>query len=116
MASCSLPSTSKDVLTLTNALRVQLETKEFSQQQSTRVNHAKEIGQQLLLHSNSEKVHYINFCEDIVSVLEACFDTVKKCTCMSTKEDRLWNAYYKAATNEVPSLWKLTVVFSCRHE
>ncbi len=28
---------------------------------------------------------------------------------MSTKEDRLWNAlisYYKAATNEVPSLWK----------
>ena len=73
-------------------------------QTSHRAERAKEIGKKLI--SLSENKDFIQFCQDITTLLNACFDTIKRCTLSSTKRDRLWKAYIKVATEQIPSLWK----------
>ena len=93
----------KDVIT--SAIRVQLETEEL-RQTSQRAERAQDIGRKLLSLSSSENKEFVKFCEDITTLLISCFDSAKRCTLNSTKRDRLWKAYVRVCTEQIPSLWK----------
>ena len=93
--------TSRDVVV--KAIRDQLEKEEFSKQESVRTARAKQIGEQLISHSDNH--HFLKFSKDVINALRTCFKTVTSCRAIATKRDRLWRAYHETVTEEVPSMW-----------